>query len=159
MQQTATNCMPHLLSYKKQQNQNQVSVCQDLNEKLQRDSPILSRIIRGDETSDLQVQTMKHSQSVLHGRIHHLHAWRRPDNLSLCEVHAAHFFQNEQKCSSWMNSTCANCELILQCKHSTMSMGRWAVKTTWQVVHCRLGSLPLQCFCSICFVYEGMPHQ
>lgn len=39
------------------------------------------------------------------------------------------------------------------------SIVRWAVKTTWEVVHCRLVSLPLQCFCSPCFIYEGMPHQ
>ena len=102
---------------------------------------------------------MKQSQSMLHGRIHHVHAWRRPDNLSLCEVHVVHFFKNAQKYSSWVNSTGTNCKPILQCKHSTMSTVRWAVKTTWQVVHCRLVSLLLQCFCSPCFVYEGMPHQ
>jgi hypothetical protein len=33
------------------------------------------------------------------------------------------------------------------------------VKTTCQVMQCRLVSLPLQCFCWPCFVYEGMPHQ
>jgi len=56
MQLTATNFVPHLLSDEKKQNQNHVRVCQDLNEKLQRDSPFLSTIIRGDETSALQVQ-------------------------------------------------------------------------------------------------------
>ena len=56
MQQTATNFVPHLLSDERKQNQNHVRVCQDINEKPQKDSPFLSSIIWGDETSGLEVQ-------------------------------------------------------------------------------------------------------
>jgi len=111
----------------KEQKENCFSVCQDLQERFERDPEFLLKIITCDETRVLGYKVETNQQLSL-WKSHHLHAQKVKISLLKYEEHAYCFFEHYQSCAYIFvpKGQTAN-------KHWHLFVGKCAAKTTWEV--------------------------